>query len=397
MNALKNAGLVSLIILLSLSLVVFGLAFMLDRTVLNPDFLIAEIDKVDVAAVVEDTLSEEMGSEDEFMASFAPALLDTISELEPMVKEQVGAALYPVFDYLEGRSQSLDLKQVLAETVLSPDFITAVAGRLDVSVMMEDFILEQFAEQVPEDMTHLLDYLPAALEENEPFLQEQFGSAVEPMVGYLLGQTPSFSVEISVEPVIEVVRDEAMEDFLASPPEGLSGLTQQQLEAIFEAEIVAMLARIPTTMEIDESMLGTDLAAELDETLGEVEDVITEARQYVGYFQLGYKILIGFLALLVLGIVLLNLQVRGATRRLGFVFLTYGALMYAGTFVARYFANQQLEQLGQSGDVSLSLQSQLAQLPGSIISPLGMFSLGLLIGGVVLVVVSFVYRRREAC
>ena len=53
---------------------------------------------------------------------------------------------------------------------------------------------------------------------------------------------------------------------------------------------------------------------------------IQQVRQAIGYFQLGYEALIGFMLLLILGIILIDHQVRGVTRRLGITFVTYGAI-----------------------------------------------------------------------
>ena len=95
------------------------------------------------------------------------------------------------------------------------------------------------------------------------------------------------------------------------------------------------------------------------------------------------------MVLLILGIVLLNRQVRASTRSLGSIFLSYGVIEYAGIWATKYFATPQFLQLGMPS----SLQAWIPQLLGDFLAPLEMFSLGLMIGGVVLLIVSFVYRR----
>ena len=111
---------------------------------------------------------------------------------------------------------------------------------------------------------------------------------------------------------------------------------------------------------------------------------IVLARQYIGYFQTGYKALIGFMVLLVLRIILINRNIRGATRGLGIDFLIYGALEFAGVYVARNYALMSLPIC--FADIPSSLQPWLSGYPGDLLAPLQMFSLGLLIGGVVLLV-----------
>ena len=77
---------------------------------------------------------------------------------------------------------------------------------------------------------------------------------------------------------------------------------------------------------------------------------------------------------------------------LGIIFLTYGVVEYGGILAAKHFALPQLLLL----EVPLPLQTWIPQFINSFLSPLAMFSLSLLIGGVVLIVVSFVYKRRQA-
>ena len=137
--------------------------------------------------------------------------------------------------------------------------------------------------------------------------------------------------------------------------------------------------------------MGTETPAEIAEALAEAEVGLEQGRQVISYFQLGYKLLIGLILLLILGIVLINRQVKGVTRRIGSTFLSCGVPWYAGILVAKYFAETQLAQL----DVPSYLQGWLSQLLDNFLAPLEMFSLGLLISGVVLIVVSFVYKPRE--
>ncbi len=46
-------------------------------------------------------------------------------------------------------------------------------------------------------------------------------------------------------------------------------------------------------------------------------------------------------------------------------------------------------------DIPPSLQTWILQLSNDFLAPLAMFSLGMLIGGAILIVVSFVYKPRQ--
>ncbi len=292
MKILKGLALGLLSLLLFLSLSIFGLAFMLNNTILNPDFVISELDKLDVTSLARDLVSEQIPREIEFPVE---VLDDTIADLEPWIREQVSNGVYSGYDYLLGRSQSL-------------------------------------------------------------------------------------SLVISLEPMKEPLRDNLWEAFLHSPPPELAMIPQAEQEQYFNQFYQQFSEQIPSTFEFNQDSLSPEVQAQLE-----------QARQYIAYFQLGYKLLIGFMLLLILGIVLINRQVRGATRKLGTIFVTYGAFEYAGIFTAKYFAGAQLAQF----PVPPQLQAWIPQVFGDLLAPLEMFSLGLLIGGVVLLIVSFIYKPRQ--
>jgi hypothetical protein len=110
MKFLKGFALFILGSLLYLSLSTFGIAFMLNQTILNPDFVVSQVDRLDIPSLAEDMLSQQIPPEAEELEEFiGEAVSDTISDLEPWLKEQTAGAVNSLYDYLEGRSQSLSL------------------------------------------------------------------------------------------------------------------------------------------------------------------------------------------------------------------------------------------------------------------------------------------------
>jgi len=395
MKFLKGLVLSLLGFLLFLSLSIFGLAFQLNYTILNPKFVVTELDKLEISSLTEEVLSEQVPRE-EFTEEFRADLINTITKLEPLVKEQVGAATYSIYDYLLGKKQSPDLALTLKNTLLSSGFIVSVVDELDIPALAGEFISKQFTEEVPKEMDFATKYLEDALDntiiELEPWIKEQIGDAAEPIVDYLLGESQSLRVEIPLEPVKESLKDNLWQALLKSPPPELAHIPQAELKTYYDELYQEFSEQLPPTFEINESLLGTETPGEIATALAEAEWALAQARLYVGYFQLGYKALIGFIVLLILCIILLHHQVRGATRQLGTTFLTYRALEYAGIFAAKYFSGLQLAQIPA---IPRALQAWLPQLMGDFLAPLEMLSLGLLIGGVVLLIVSFVYKPRE--
>ncbi len=378
----------------------------LGNTFLNSAFVASLMEELDLPLLAEELISEQE-DEEEFPEELRTALINTITELEPLIKEKISAAADPIFDYLLGKSQGIDLALTLRNTFLSSDFVVSLVNELDISSLASEFLGEQLLEDIPEEMKFLVERLDDIVAELEPTIKEELIDAADPILDYLLGESQSISVVISLEPIIENLEDTLREAFLESPPAELTGLPLAGIEQYFDEYFGELTKMTPSAFELDETLLGTEMPAQIAEALAEAEEGLGEAkqsitdalaeaeeglelaRQYVGYFQLGYKILIGFIVLVIAGIVLLNREVRGATRKLGIIFLTCGVPWFAGILVAKYFAEKQIAQL----DIPPYFQELLPRLVNDFSAPLQSFSLGLLIGGVVLIVVSFVYPR----
>ena len=290
MKFLKGLALSLLNFLLFLSLATFGLVLTLNYTILNPDFVVSQIDRLDVAPLIKDQI--QIPPEAQFMAG---AIDDAIVDLEPLMKEQVNAGIYSGYDYLMGRSQSLN-------------------------------------------------------------------------------------IVVSLEPMKESLRDNLREAFLQSPPPELAALPPAAKEQVFDEFYQGFSKQIPPTFEFDESMLPPEAMA-----------TVEQVRQGIGYFQLGYQTLIALILLVILGIILIKRQVKSTTRGLGTTFLVIGGSGFAEIFLANRFAGPQIAQL----DIPIQLQAWIPQLLNDLLAPLQMFSIGLLVAGVVLLIVSFAYKPRQ--
>jgi len=260
------------------------------------------------------------------------------------------------------------------------------------------------------------------------------------------------------------MREPVKQEFLESPPPELAAVPESLLEQYFDDYFEELTQDIPSSITINESMLGADLPSQIDklfadltqamptsfnigetlteaipsnlvtdalataeEALGEarqsiadIEDQLGEVRQdvgeaitdfentfeepvlgsispkqLVGYFQLGYKIAIALIAVLIVCIALIHFQVKGATRGLGITFLTYGLINYVSIIIGKNIGGPKITDLVSRGDIDIpqSLQDLPMQFVNAFTSPLQTFSLIVLIVGVVLVVTSFVYPR----
>ena len=296
MKFLKALGVSLLSFLLFLSLAVFGLAFMVHQTVLNPGFIAAEIDKLDLPAITEEFIGEQVSGDDEFVAK---VMRGTWADLKPWMGEQTGTITYATYDYLLGKSQSL-------------------------------------------------------------------------------------SVAIPLAPVRESLENNIRKVVLESPPAELAGASPAQVEQFISEASQQINSGIPSTFELSESSLPT-----------EVKTTMVQLRQIIGYFNIGYWALIGFMLLLVLGIVLINRNVKATTRGLGVNSLIYGVLEYAGIYAFNLIVGPQLMTAVSAG-LPTAVQAWLPQMMADFLAPLQMFSIGLAAAGVVLIIVSFVYKPKPS-
>ena len=166
---------------------------------------------------------------------------------------------------------------------------------------------------------------------------------------------------------------------MQSPPPELAGLSPAEIEQYFDEFYQEFSQQISSTFEFSLSSLSPEVLATLE-----------QVRQGVGYVQLAYKVLIGLILLLIAGIILINRQVRRSARSIGITFLTYGAVGYGSVFAVKHFVPEQLSQL----QIPASLQVWIPQFLNDFLAPLQMFGIGLLVCGVALIVVSFVYKRQ---
>ncbi len=270
------------------------------------------------------------------------------------------------------------------QTVLNPDFVASQVDKMDISSLAGEFISEQISGQIPLDNQLMAEILEDTIADLEPWIKEQTNVAIYAGYDYLTGQSQSLSIVIPTAELKETLKDSIKSAFLEALPPELAGAPPAMIDAAFNEYYQQYSQQIPATIEINESMLGSEVMSSLE-----------EARQYIGYIQTAYKALIAIILVLIGLIVLIHRKVRGSTRQIGITFLTHGIPGYASIFILKNYAMSQLAQLTQF-NLPASFQAWLPQLVDDFLAPLEMFSLGVLICGAVLLIVSFVYKPQES-
>lgn len=234
-------------------------------------------------------------------------------------------------------------------------------------------------------------YLDDVATELEPWLKEQASNAIGPIYSYILGQSQSLELRISLEPIKESLENTLRQAFLEAPPAELAGLSEAELEQAFGRLYAEFATEIPSALVFDP--LDPEIPAQVAQALAEAETTLEETREYISIFQTVYGILFGLILLLIAGIILITRQVRGSSRILGITFLAYGTLVLVASLIA---VNAVRTQVVQQPDIPASIQAWLSGLLSSAISPLQILCIVLIAAAVALLTVSFVYKRRPS-
>lgn len=360
MNVLRSLGTAILSLLLFLSLTVFGTAFLLHSTLLNPDFVAAQVDKMDVSELARDITEEQIAGElPEEVEFLKDAILDVIDEQEPWLKEQARHAIYTGYDFFLGKTDTLeitieleslkaDLKDSLWEA-LNERIATWLPDILqDELVSYIDEHLPEYAQQIPEE------YLPPGI----------VGLSEEQLRQYLDEYLRDLDEQITN---------------LGLVPE-LSGLLEVLIKPFFDQYYDEFAEEIPSEYVVDEETIPADVMEQL-----------LLAKKYIGYFQTGYYLLIVFMVVLVAGIFLINWNISKAALALGIDLTLYGVLGLASVIFARTFNFMKLIP-----DIPASMETWLNGLFKDILAPLQLFSIIILVIGIALIVASFFFKRRAA-
>jgi hypothetical protein len=388
LKAVKAVSIALLGFVLFMSLTAFGIAFTLNSTILNRDFLPNELDRLDIGSLV--TEGVEMGTTD-LPPDIRDAVVRAVTKLEPQVRAQFRAADYKVYAYLLGQTATLDLRQILKDTLLNKGFVASVENEADVLTLARQSLRNELADLIPPSEAQFVVYLDQAMPGLDLWLKKQIDAATGPVIDYLVGDASSLHLVISLDPMKTTLRDSARAAFLKSPPSQLAGASQSQLDAVFGQYYSLFAAQIPSTTTIDPASLGLGTSASMSQSLADAEKGLARARTEIGRFRLYYVLLIVGILVVVAAIILIHHEIKGSARDLGIIFLTYGFLEFIGALIAGYsLAHAHISGLPDA------VQAWLPGVYSDIFRRLEVLSAVLAIVGLSLVIVSLLYKRRSS-
>jgi hypothetical protein len=352
-NFLKGFGTFLLGLLLFLSLSVFSVAFVLNSTVLNPGFITRQVDRLDISAVARDIAEKEIGDEIPAELDFLKeAVYNVIDDKEPWVKEQASQAIDTGYDFFLGKTD-----------------------RLQILIPLDDFkkdLKDSLWRELNKQLTIWLrdntdSELMPYIERNLPAYRQVLPSELS-----LLSDA---QLKSYLETFLHQVRDQIVATGQAP---ALTGLLETLVRPYFDEYYDEFTAQIPA------ELTTADIPAN-------VMDQLRLARKYIGYFRSGFYWLIVFMVVLAAGIFLIHRNIQDPSRALGTDLALYGALDLAGTLVARSFFPSALEM-----DIPASLHQWLTGIFNDVTGIMLGFSIGVLVIGAALIVVSFVFKKPAA-
>jgi hypothetical protein len=264
-------------------------------------------------------------------------------------------------------------------TVLNADFVTDELEKLDVYPV----IIEQAETMIPGQQyidSATVDEIVADL---TPWFKEQADTVIHGVYDYVKGDQ-ALSVNISLEPVRDEVKEKVRQAALNMLPPEYQGASQSVIDAFMSQIYAGVDAVIPANFQLNESVVGSEVMAQLQ-----------QAKEIIGYIETAYSYLIAGAVLLVLLIALAHWwQPKPIARSIGITFILVGVVCILGPLLDTLIIRVLSQALSSVGVLS-GLQDKLPQLASDLIAPIRAYGIGFLGSGIVLVAISFLFRSSQ--
>jgi hypothetical protein len=265
-------------------------------------------------------------------------------------------------------------------TILNPDFVTNELQKLDVYRA----VIEQAKTMLPSQQFIDAETVDELVSELTPWFEEQANMVIHAVYAYI-EEDRELNVTISLEPVRDAVKDKVSETVVRLLPSELQGVPQSQIDAYMEQIYTGIDNVIPSSFVLNETVAGSQVMTQLG-----------QVKQIVGYIETVYRYLIAAAVLMVLLIALAHWwQPKPIARSIGITFILVGVACILGPLLD-YLIIQVLSQVMGSSAVLSGLQTKLPQLVADLTAPVRTYGIGFLISGIALIVISVLFRSKQA-
>ncbi len=143
MNFIKSTAISLLSLVLFLSLSLFSIFYLLGNTLLDPDFVTTEINRLDISSLTRGLLpmAAPTGTPD-----LTAVISKTVTDLEPWMKEEARRVIHTGYDYLLSRTDKLSL-------TISTGTVKDTLKKNITEAHLPDQVYQQVANGIPDTIT----------------------------------------------------------------------------------------------------------------------------------------------------------------------------------------------------------------------------------------------------
>ncbi len=388
MSAPKIIGAVLLSLVLFISLCVFSVALTVKMTALNVSYVTSLAEDIPVTDIIEEAVRQGDVEQSEQL----DILIGVIEDNEEALKERVIMFIAGVYEYLNSKSDNVNLTQLLGNSVLEDDFIISIVDSADLKPFLKEFIEGIITESgLPAGLSYL-DYMDGIAADIEPWLKEQSGLIIPPALDYVLGNSDSFEVTVSIIILKDSLYNHLKQSFLSSPPQEFRGLSQSELGQTFDTLFEQASDDIPSSLTLDEELFASDDGTAINIDTTEFEQVLNDSREGIGIFNIAFISLIVLILLLIAGIILIYRNIKGAALNLGIVSSVFGICLLV-FYMSSLWGVRDLLMLEISGNTVI--RDWLIQMYISALFPILILFIIFIVVGIALLVTFFIYYRRQ--
>ncbi|MDD4923568.1 MAG: hypothetical protein PHF74_01870 [Dehalococcoidales bacterium] len=389
MSAPKIIGAVLLSIILFISLCVFGVALTVKTTALNVSYVTSLVEDIPVTDIIEEALLQGDIEESEQM----DIIIGVIEDNEEAIKERAVMFITDIYDYLNSRSDSINLTQSLGDSVLNADFIISIVEGMDLKPLLKDFIENIITDSgLPAGLSYS-DYVDDIAADIEPWFKEQSVLIIPMSLDYVLGNSDTFEVTVSLITLKDALKNNLKQSFLSSPPQEYKGLSQAELAQAFDLLFEEASGDIEQSLTVDEELFASDDGTVITIDTTEFEQTLRDSREGVRIFNIAFILLIVLILLLIAGIILVYRNIKWSALNLGIVSFIFGACLLIFYLSSLRIISEAVAQ--QEMAAMPVIHDWLIRLSTGALFPLLILLIVFIVIGIVLLVTFFIYNSRQ--
>ena len=389
MSAPKVIGAVLLSIILFISLCVFSVALTVKTTALSSSYVTSLVEDIPLADIIEEAVLQGDVEQSEQL----DISIGIIRENEEAIKERAAIFIDGVYDYLNSRSDDLNLTQLLSDSFMDDDFILSIIEGMDLKPLLEDFVENTIEDNALPAGTSYMDYIDDIAADIEPWAKEQARVIIPPMLDYMLGNSDSFEVTVSMQPLRDAFKNNLKQSFLSSPPQEYSGLSQDELGQAFDALFEEASEDIGESLTLDEEFFASDDGTAMTTDTAEYEQAMSDSREGIRVFNISFILLIVFILLLIGGIIIIYRTIKGAALNLGIVFSVFGIGLMIFYISSIWIIRNAVEQ--QEIAAMPVIRDWLVSVSLSSLFPALILFIVFLVIGIALLALSYIEYRKQ--